>query len=228
MRSKSFSTTLLGLLATYACMPALAQSETNSCGPLQASYGPYDFRTDGDKLPIVTSAHFTSVVEQLVKGTTGRLPGPDIAYTLRAIPNHPNALMSMMRLGEREKTTQPFGSTYTVECWFERAIRFRPDDQVVRMIYVTFLTKKKRKPEAMGQLDVILASAKDNAFTYQNLGLLYFDLGEHQQALAQAHRAMELGLMRQDLRDKLKDVGAWSEPTTATTSPPSAPATNSP
>lgn len=201
---------------------ALAQDEAGPCGALTNGYGPYDFRTDKDKLPIVTGAHFLPFVENLVRGNTSSTPGGDIDYTLRAIPNHPNALMSMMRLGEKEKTEKPSGSRYTVECWFDRAIRFRPDDHIVRMIFTTFLTKKNRKSEAMQQLEFILKSAKDNAFTHQNVGLLYFDLGEHPLALAQAHKAIELGLNRPDLRDKLQAIGKWAEP--APTEAASAPA----
>jgi hypothetical protein len=199
--------------------PVLAQTGINACGPLAASYGPFDFRTDREKLPLVVGAHFTPEVEALIRGTTNRLPGGDVAYTLRAIPNHPNALMAMMRLGEREKTPKPSGSTYTVECWFERAIRFRPDDHVVRMIYTIFLTKNNRRPEALQQLDVALNAAKDNPFTHQNIGLLYFDLGEYQRALTQAHKAIQLGLTRPELREKLQAVGKWTEPVAASAEP---------
>ena len=163
--------------------------------------------------------HFQPFVEQLIRGQTGAL-GADIAFTLRAIPNHPNALMSMMLLGEKEKTSNPRGSDYSVECWFERAIRFRPDDNVVRMIYTNFLTKNKRRPEAMQQLDIVLTMAKDNALTYNNVGLLYFDLGEYQKALVQAHKAIELGLNRPDLPRQLQSVGKWSDPVAGTSEIP--------
>ena len=83
------------------------------------------------------------------------------------------------------------------------------------MIFTTFLTKTNRKPEAMQQLEFVLKSAKDNAFTYQNVGLLYFDLGEYKLALSQAHKAIELGLNRPDLREKLQAIGQWVEPTSA-------------
>ena len=192
----------------------LAQEEGSVCGPLQNGYGPYDYRTDHDKLPIVLGAHFTPLVEQLIRGTTGPIGG-DIDYTLRAIPNNPRALMSMMRLGEKEKTTQPSGSRYTVECWFDRAIRFRPDDSVVRMVYTMFLTKSNRKPEALRQLETVLALAKDNPLTYFNVGLLYLDIGESEKALVQAHKAMELGLPKTELRDKLQAIGKWQEPVLA-------------
>lgn len=200
----------------------ILSGEDSSCGPLRppGQYGPYDFRSDRDKLPVVVNNHFSPLVEQLIRGQTSTL-GADIAFTLRAIPNHPNALMSMMLLGEKEKTTNPRGSGYSVECWFERAIRFRPDDNVVRMIYTSFLTKNKRKPEAMQQLDVVLTTAKDGAFTHNNVGLLYFDLGEYQKALDQAHKAIKLGLNRPELRDQLLSVGKWSAPVAGTSEIPS-------
>lgn len=214
MRNHLFALLLLPFLG--AAPSTFAQAETvSTCGPLFSlgQYGPYDFRIDKDKLPIVLGAHFTPEVESLIRGKSGATPGPDIDYTLRAIPNHPNALISMMRLGEKENQSKPSGSKYTMECWFERAIRFRPDDQIVRMIYTTYLTKNNRKPEALQQLDVVLGSANDNAFTHQNVGLLYFDLGEYPLALAQAHKAIELGLNRPGLREKLQSVGKWEEPT---------------
>ena len=212
------------LTTSGLCIPALAQDQSanySSCGALFSSgqYGPYDFRTDKQQLPIVLGAHFTPEVEALIRGTTNRAPGGDIDYTLRAIPNHPNALMAMMRLAEKEKTLKPSGSRYPVECWFDRAIRFRPDDSMVRMIYTTFLTKNNRKPEAMQQLDIVVNTVKDNAFTHQNIGLLYVDLGEHQKALVQAHKAIELGLNRPELKKKLQAAGKWVEPVAASAEP---------
>ena len=210
----------ISLLLLYAMgqgTAALAQDQAGSnsnCGTLysQGQYGPFDFRTDKDKLPIVLGAHFQPYVESLIRGNTASRPGGDIDYTLRAIPNHPNALLSMIRLGDKEKTQQPSGSRYTVECWLDRAMRFRPDDQVVRMIFVTFLTQNNRKADAMQQLEIVLGNAKDNAFTHNNIGLLYFDLGEYQKALAQAQKSIELGLNWPALSDKLKAAGKWQEP----------------
>ena len=128
----------------------------------------------------------------------------------------------MMRLAEKTKTQQPNGSHYTIECWFERAIRFRPDDQVVRMIYTTFLTKNNRKTEAMQQLDIVLSATKDSPFTYQNVGLLYVDLGEYEKALVQAHKAMTLGLNAPELRKKLQAAGKWIDPIVEIATDPSA------
>ena len=66
--------------------------------------------------------------------------------------NH-RALMSMMRLGEKEKTLQPSGSRFTVSCWFERAILFAPDDAIVRMIYSSYLHSKGAAKEVAAQME---------------------------------------------------------------------------
>ena len=219
-QSSSSAFLLIGwLVAIFGATPALAQSGNGACGSLKASYGPYDYRTDRDKLPIVEGAHFTAEVEALIRGTTSRLPGGDIAYTLRAIPNNHRALLAMMRLGEKEKTPQPSGSTYTIECWFERAVLFRPDDGIVRMIYSSYLNSKGRSPDATRQLEIANNYAKDSAFTHYNIGLHYFDMKNYDKALDQAHKAIELGFPQTVLRDKLQAVGKWSEPPNAPSTP---------
>ena len=215
------------LLLAVVAQISFAQSNGigSQCGTLysRGQYGPFDFRTDKDQLPIVLNAHFPPVVEALIRGATAVRPALDIDYTLRAIPNHPNALIAMMTLGEREKTSQPQESRYSVECWFQRALQFRPDDTVVRMIYTTFLIKNNRKPEGLQHLETVLAMVKDNPFTYFNVGLLYLDIGEPDKALVQAHKAMQLGLMKTELRDRLVALGKWKEP--AVMVPPDATAT---
>lgn len=202
--------------------PAFAQPANWSCGSLKAEPGPYDYRTDQDKLPIVVNAHFRPEVEALIRGTTDKLPGGDIAYTLRAIPNNHRALIAMMRLSEKEKTPKPYGSTYTIDCWFERAVLFRPDDSIVRMIYSTYLNSKSRLPEANTQLDAATVYAKDSGFTHFNIGLHYFDLKNYDKALVQAHKAMSLGFARPELAEQLRSVGKWVEPTDLTLPPTAA------
>jgi len=190
----------------------LAQAQSSaSCGDLSNAYGPYDFRTDKDKLPIVLGAHFKPEVEALVRGTTSGTPGGDIDYTLRAIPNHPGALLAMIRLGVKEKSERPRGVNYTVECWLERALRFRPDDNLVRMIYANYLGERKRKVEALKHLEIAAATAGDNPFTHYNLGMIYADLKEYSSALKHAHLAMGLGIRQTALSDKLKAAGQWQE-----------------
>jgi len=228
---KSLRTLPLLLLGLCGALPSMAQVSVNACGPLRGShYGPYDYRSDhqkqssadpmphADKRALVEDAHFTPRVENLIGAQSGGMvgpPGADLSYTLRAFPNNHRALVSVIRYGEKFKTETPPGLQYPVECYFERAIRFAPDDVIVRIIYSTFLTKKSRPQEAVKQLQVSSGLAGDNPFTHFNIGLAYFDLKEYDLALRSAHRALALGFERTDLQDKLKSVGQWQDPQAA-------------
>lgn len=191
---------------------AHAQGAPNNCGSIANHYGPFDYRTQRDKLKIVEEFHFTSAVESLLRGKTSINPGPDIAYTLHTSPNHHRALMALVRLTEKLKTPQPPGMIRPVECYFDRAIRFAPDDTVVRILYAQFLTKHDRTDESLRQLDAAVLYAKDNSFSHYNIGLAYFDLRQFDKALAQAHKAAALGFERTELANLLKGVNKWQEP----------------
>ncbi len=207
-----------GLLAMLP-LPATAQGNDGSlCGnPFVNHFGPWDYRiaSVGDK-KLVEGAHFTPGVESLTKPSKTMYShmAQDVAYTLHVFPNHPRALNAMMRLGERHKMDIPPGATYSVECYFERAVKFRPDDTVVRALFAVFLGKKKKNTEAARQLEIATDFAKDNPITHFNIGLVYFDIGNYEQALAAAHRARAGGYTRPELEERLKGVGKWVEPTT--------------
>lgn len=186
------------------------------CGPMTTfnRMPPMDYRNDRKMLAIVEYGHFQPQVENLVKPMQGSFGG-DLDYTLYAYPNHIRALVTLLKLGEREKTEKPAGSSHSIDCYFRRALRFRSDDLVVRMLYATYLSKRSRIAEAIAHLDYVSENASDNPFTYYNAGLIYFELKEYDKALARAHRAMELGLPRTELQDQLKAVGRWREPSAA-------------
>jgi tetratricopeptide (TPR) repeat protein len=215
--STHFSFLLVSLwIANFTSAAVFAQAAPSNCGELRlhrtGQFGPYDYRTDKSKLGIVEDYHFTPAVEALVRGATTVLPGSDLDYTLRAFPNHPRALLAMVRYGEKMKSPQPSGAHYSVECYFDRALRFRPNDSIVRMIYANYLSKSTRTPEAIQQLEQATASAGDNAFSHYNIGLIYFDLKAYDRALVQAHKAIALGFSQTALRDQLQGVGKWTEP----------------
>ncbi len=201
------------LLVLLLALPgaALAQATFSACGPLENHFGPYDYRSDRDKLAIVERFHFTGEVEALIRGTSGSLEG-DIGYTLRAFPNHHRALIAMMRYGDRLQSPQPKRAQYSIDCYFDRALRFRPDDHIVRVIFAGHLAKTGREPDAVKQLELATEGAKDNAFSHYNIGLAYFEMKQYDQALRQAHKARALGFPRGELKAKLEAVGRWAEP----------------
>lgn len=199
------------------CTPAYAQSgsyessATGLCGPLENAFGPFDYRTaaPADR-KLVEGAHFTPSVESLQRGSTGPLGG-DIDYTLRAFPNHPRALYAMTRLAERSRSTRPPGAHFPVECYYDRAIRFRPDDAIVRGLYASFLIRQGRADEARIQLKAAEDLHPTDPQVIYNLGLAYFDLKEFDRSLAFAKRAYAMGIQFPGLRDKLKRAGRWRD-----------------
>ena len=220
-RLPTVASALVRALAPLAlALPAMAQMPAPMiCGALSnGNNGPFDFRSERQLLAAGENNHFTSKVESLTGGHTATV-GADINFILHMFPNHPRALIAMMRWGEKLKTPKPYDTLYPVECYFERALRFRPDDNVVRMIYALFLSKNARHPEAIQQLDRVSAAAGENAFTHYNAGLLYFDIKQYDKSAERARAAMALGFSRPELIDKLKAVGKWVEPVAESATP---------
>lgn len=202
---------LAGMLAASSTH---AQGGEAKCGNpfVNNNFGPFDYRSARkEDLKVVEEHHFTPRIEQLQKGE--RDLGSDLTYTLYIFPNHHRALIAITRLAQRDKTGQPYKSGQTIECWYDRATRFRPDDTVVRVLFAQYLGRDKRTDEAMVQLDMASQQAKDNPFSHYNIGLLYFELGNHERAVQQAHKAIALGMNRPELTDMLKREGKWREPT---------------
>lgn len=214
MAIKEFGNSGLGLcvLACFVFYGSAAQADVDefSCGALQNAYGPYDYRSDKDKLGVVESFHFTPEVATLTRGKSGHIGG-DLDYTLRAFPNHPRALMAMVQLAEREKKAKVFGAQFSVECYFHRAIRFRADDPTAKMIYANYLVKNGRSKDALKQINDAASLSNSNTSLDYNIGLVYLELKEYDKALVYAHKAYLAGFPLPGLRDRLKRVGKWRE-----------------
>ena len=192
---------------------AQSSAEVNDivCGSLENHYGPYDYRSDKDKLGIVETFHLTSNVINLSSAQSASTVGGDLDYTLRAFPNHHIALMAMTRLGEKEKLAKPRGAKFSVECYLQRAFRFRNDDTTVKMLYAAYLAKSGKKTEALAMLDEMVNAEEETANVYYNIGLIYFELKDYEKSLSYARRAYDLGFPLPGLRDKLKRAGKWKD-----------------
>jgi tetratricopeptide (TPR) repeat protein len=184
------------------------------CGTAEdAAAGPYDYRTVKQKIRAdVERNHFTRPVQMLQRGESRRTKGgvgADISYTLHLMPNHPQALLAMMRLSEKEKVPRPQGARYPVACYFERAIGFVPDDYNMRVLYGVYLVRTGKAQEARGHLEFAADKAPDDANVQYNLGLAYFDMKDFDRSLEHARRAYELGFALPGLRRKLEAEGKW-------------------
>lgn len=199
----------LALLGACALQSATAQDA--GCGSLANAYGPFDYRTERlGKLAIVEQHHFNPQVEMLIKGQEGHIEG-DLDYVLRASPNHHRALASLSRLSLRNQGVLP-RLPRSVDCYFERAMRFQPDDYIPRMLYASHLTKLGRREPAITLLKQVVAGPDVWALTHFNAGLLYVDLKAYDLALEQAHLAMAKGMTRTELRERLQAAGQWRDP----------------
>lgn len=201
------------VFAMFAVYPlsSTAESLPAGCGQLENAYGPFDYRTQRKELEIVEGAHFTPIVERLERGTTSTTAGGDIDYTLRASPNHHRALKAMMDLARKEKRDPPAGTRYSVSCWFMRGEAYRPDDPMVKVLHGVFLLRSGKKTEAVTKLEQAASLDSGDANIQYNLGLAYFDVGQHEKALQSAHRAYAAGFPLPGLREKLKRAGKWAE-----------------
>lgn len=180
------------------------------CGELKNAFGPFDY-TSGigrTNLPPVEQHHFTTEVEMLVKGQSGSV-GADLDYTLRAFPNHHRALAAMVNLGQKEKTAHPNGAKYSVECYFDRAFRFAPNDGVLHLVYGNYLMKRGQAEKALTHLNEAIRLQPENANVNYNVGLAYFKRGDFEQANKYAAKAYSLGFPLPWLKEKLIEAGKW-------------------
>lgn len=191
---------------------AVSGGEDLDCGELTNPYGPYDFTDPAHReefLPVVEKFHFTKNVEALIRGKSDTITG-DLHYTLRAFPNHHRALDSMARYQFQHK--RPFGAPYySAECYFVRAIRFKPYDGVVRLIYGIFFHKRGDFQSAeVRYLEALkLVPEASSAEVFYNLGLLYIDLKMWGKAIEFAQKAYDGGHPLPGLKNRLKRAGKW-------------------
>lgn len=194
-------------------VPAIAADVV--CGPANApGFGPYDYReAPADKLAQVEKYHFTTDVQALRRGESSENIGKDLEFVLRYFPNHSRALNAMVQLAKRERTNRPRGNRDSVECWFDRAVKFQPGDGTVRLLFSLWLSYRGDKEAAITHLQVARDNAKRNDANYvYNLGLAYLEVGDYEHALQAAHQAYALGYPLPGLRDRLTRLGRWRAP----------------
>lgn len=194
------------------------------CGDLgvgPGGYGPFDYTNYDDyttKLDIVESAHFTHEVEALIAGKSSFLIG-DLDYTLRVFPNHHRALASVSKYEfQVEAAAEKLEKHFPLECYFQNAVIFKPNDGVVRLIYGTYMHKKgivERRKEFLEQAQIQYSYAlqlmPQSAEAHYNLGLFYYDTNKMNLAVMHGHKAYALGFPLQGLKDKLKKKGVWDK-----------------
>jgi tetratricopeptide (TPR) repeat protein len=209
---------ILGLFSIVCTTTSWAQ-DASTCGSLENNYGPIDYRKmTPAQSRLVEGAHFTPGVENLTQPKSSFF-ADDISYTLNVFPNHHRALLTMQRLADREKKDKPAYAKWSMACYYERAVRYQPDDHIVRMLFASYLIKNKRVDDATQQLNVAIELGVESSFTQFNAGLVFLDMNNYERALAQAHKAIGMGFPRTDIKDRLVALGKWKDPVTPIESP---------
>ena len=205
MRSTRVSIAALLLFASCASQAG------ELCGNLRSSYGPFDYRKRDEfqsNFELVEGAHFTEGVEAGTRGNTGTV-GADLNYTLTVIPNHARALATMGRVGLKEKQVQLPGAKYPVECYFDRAIRFAPDDGAVRATYASYLFALGQTDTALNMFTIAVGLSPDDPTINYNTGLAYLKKKDYAKANQYAQKAYKLGFPLPGLKNKLVEAGKW-------------------
>lgn len=182
-----------------------------ACGALDGpgQFGPFDYTKPEDRtnLAVVESYHFGPKVQSLPPGAP---TGGDIDYTLRAFPNHHRALERMIEFSIRNKSPKPPGASYNLPCYFDRALRIKPDDGIVYMLFGDYLARTGKPQEALEKYKEALRLRPDDANVNYNAGLLYFNLKNYELAIEHAKKAYELGFPLPGLKNKLQKIGKWN------------------
>lgn len=180
------------------------------CRDIPQGYGPFDYTNPHHKksnLRVVEGGHFTKEVETLKKGRSSTIPG-DIHYTLNAFPNHHRALYAMMRYQLVER--RPLSAQYQpMTCYFQRALKFQPNDYRAMQLYANYLAKKNHLQMAVDIYKRALQIKTAPPEINYSLGLLYFDLKKFDDAVEQAKIAYDGGVKKSKLASKLKKINRW-------------------
>lgn len=222
-RSSWFSVAILSIGLALSCQ---AQADVFSCGVLRnhGEIGPWDYADPSSSVPTgadpmgrikrVENVHFTPDMQTLnLKVFPVDRLTDEFHYTLRVFPNHPKALLAISRLERMaggklpQRGITPYTPRITADCFFDRAIRFRPEDKTVRMVYGIHLQQRGKLKEALFEYELAESLGEESASLYYNLGLLHADMKSWEKAYEYGLNAERRGLMLPGLRGKLEKAG---------------------
>lgn len=204
------------LLLPLGCFPVSGSAFDGPCSSdltVNAFGRPLDYNSTNhdDQYQIhnnVERNHFNSDVEALIRGKTGPLP-LDISFTLRASPNHYRALDAMARWQLKNPQPTHRDSYYGADCFFERAILFRPMDPLLHLLYGIYLHKSGKFNEALASYKKSELLDPNSAELQYNMGLVHLELGANELAVEYATKAYTQAYPLPGLRNRLEKIGLW-------------------
>ncbi len=181
------------------------------CQGVSKGFGPFDYSLrhtlPAQQLTVVEKHHFTPNIESLVSGNSGPV-FDELAYTLRAWPNHHRALNSISRytlISRKKRRAVPIPA----ECWMQRAISFSPEDSTVYMLYGAYLQKAGKPVLAERNYKKALNISPQYTQAHYNYGLLLVAQKRFKLAKKHALEAYNKSFPFSGLKNKLKKAGHW-------------------
>lgn len=218
------------LLFAYCC--TISVNAASLCEPVTyggGQYGPIDFYDNNSHMEkqgltgglkgetsvtIVTKYHFNSNVKYLKRGQTAVHIANDLDYTLRALPNHPEALDTVSRFEVNRNKSASFkqkqkAMPYSADCYFQRAIQvFGHKQPQTYMIWGLHKYRNKKYQEAIELYTKARASGFQNAELEYYLGLAYFKTDNIKKAKLHSDIAYEMGYLLPGLKMLLENKQA--------------------
>lgn len=208
---------LLSLGIIYS-QGSFGQSYCGSAGRGAMDYNDHRYHLGGGqgaagKLAAVERRHFTPKVEQLISGESTSVLLADLDYTLSMFPNHHRALLALSRYdlklnGRLPRIDKPYPQT--VECYFQRALDFRPNDPGTLQIFGMHHHMNGRYREAIAAYSRAESLMKSPELDY-NMGLSYLELKEYDKAREYAIKAYSAGYPLPGLKNRLARQGVTLE-----------------
>lgn len=207
----------------YTNADELIERYDPDCLPLfiQGRHGPFDYNTatHGEK-KLVERVHFDEHYQAYRLGKQKlqkkfdhiiETPAAGFSYTLWAFPNHPAALAAMEDLGSKHQSEKPPGANLRIHCYFQRAVKFVPEDPLVRSIYGYYYARRNNRLEALNQLSKAESIDNESMSVLVYAAFAYLEIKEYDKALSAAKGAYQLGYSLPGLRNRLERVGKWKD-----------------
>lgn len=214
---------------------ALKAAEAN-----YGQFGPYDYyKPPRGALSLVERAHMGTIIAEAKHRGLWCVYYENIDYTLRAFPNHPEALTLMAdylsarapcgrgggEAAPRGRSPLELATAIEAGAWrardadyyFEKGIGYKPKDSPTsvvnrpetRVLYGKYLYSQKRLDDALKQFTEAAKLEPSSAESHYYLGLIHFDKNDAATARQHIEKAQKLGQPPVALKQKLINVGQW-------------------
>lgn len=226
LKRRFVKSALAGFVTFSVVLSPYALAGEYDCGVLQnhGGIGPWDYydpsssaKTGEDpmgRIKRVENVHFKAGMRSLntKEYDIDRLTS-EITYTLAMFPNHPEALLAITRLEKMaggklpQRGVDVYKPKISAHCFFDRALRFRPEQPGVRFSYAIYLHQQGKYAEALEHYKFAEKAYEENPVFQYNLGLLYSDMKNWPKAVEHAERAYSGGANFPALRLRLEKAG---------------------